>query len=352
MFPGRWHIDIERNLDVTDSLERQQPPLNPVLRFTKEALRENPPAGGKSRDKIVSSRLQTQRENLSNDLLQIANSSKLETEYRGVFLAELSMFDDSLATTWTPDSLFSRRRQVYFTRPTKNGYLIELRRHSLVGIAERIQTTASTSEQVDISRIRSITPFQPASALRGQSHEDIWNKALTRDIGRIFSIHLVPFHDDDAAEDLLSSFLKLQNENYRSLGPLVQLRARENLDESRALAQIHARGDRVSQFVRSYRTERKGSTSILVPSFDKFVDLVSTGTIFSIKPVRPLVGVNCSENHNIQILTLPDLTKSPIVGVVDGGLTAPEYETAVAWRLATRIDRSLRTKITETKHLY
>ena len=290
MFHDRWRIDIVRNLDVTDSLERRQPPLTPVLRFTKEALRENPPAGGKGRDKIVSSRLPSQREHLSNDLLQIAYSGKLETEYRGVFLAELSMFKDSLATTWTPNNLFSRRREVYFTHPTKNGYLIELQRRSLVGIAERIQTTASTSEQVDISRIRSITPFQSASALRGKSHEEIWNNALARDRGRIFSIHLVPFHDDDAAEDLLSSFLKIQNENYRSLGPLVQLQATENLDESRALAQIHAWGDRVSQFVRSYRTKRKGSTSILVPSFDKFVDLVSTGTIFSIKPVRPLMG--------------------------------------------------------------
>ena len=324
---------------MTDNLDRRQPPLNSVLRFTKEALRENLPAGGKGRDKIVRSRLPSQRENLSNDLLQIANSSKLATEYRGVFLAELSMFKDSLATTWTPDSIFSRRRQVYFTRPTKNGYLIELRRHSLVGTAERIRTTGSTSEKVDISRIQSITPFQSASARPGKSLEDIWNKALTRDKGRLFSIHLVPFHDDNAAEDLLSSFLKLQNENYRSPGPLVQLRATENLDESRALAQIHARGDRVSQFVRSYRATRKGSTSILVPSFDKLVDLVSTGTIFSIKPVRPLVGVNCPENHNNQIPTLPNLANFPTVGVVDGGLTAPEYEITPAWRIATRIDK-------------
>ena len=333
MFHAGWRIDIVGNFDMTDSVERRQPPLNPVLRFTKDPLWENPPAGGNDRDKIVSSRLSSQRENLSNDLLRIANSNKLTTEYRGVFLAELSIFEDSLATTWTPNNLFCHRRQVYFTRPTKNGYLIELRRNSLVGIAHRIRTTASTSEQVDISRIRAITPFQSASALGGKSHEEIWTNALARGQGRIFSIHLVPFHDDDAAEDLLSSFLKLQNENYHSLGPLVQLRATENLDERRTLAQIHARGDRVSQLIRRYRATRKGSTSILVPSFNKFVDLVSTGTIFSIKPVRPLVGANCSEYHNIQIPSLRNFAKVPAVGVVDVGLTAPEYETAVAWRV-------------------
>ena len=70
MFRDRWRIDIARNLDMTDNVERRQPSLNPVLRFTKEALRENPPAGGKGRDKIVSSRLPSQRENLSNDLFK------------------------------------------------------------------------------------------------------------------------------------------------------------------------------------------------------------------------------------------------------------------------------------------
>ncbi len=319
----------------------EQPPLNTVLKFTKEAHREIPLARRKRRNGIVENRLQYQRKSLSKNLLKIADTKKLDAEFNGFFHAEVSMFEDSYAPTWTPDSLFSHRRGVQFILPTKNGYLIELHRRSINDIAKRVENTLSVSEQVDISRVSSICSYQASAAFQGAAPEDIWENALIREDGRVFTIHLLPFNDNDASEELLSLFLRHQDDKYRSLGPLVELQPTSSLEQSRTLAQIYARGDRIAQLVRNYRANRRGSTSICIQSLENLIDLVATGVVFSIEPTRPLIQGDSGTDGEVKTPPLPNLTKCPVVGVVDGGLTAPDYEPAISWRLSTRLENIL-----------
>lgn len=60
--------------------------------------------------------------------------------------------------------------------------------------------------------------------------------------------------------------------------------------------------------------------------------LVASGTVFRIEPVQPINSTSPGEGREPDRPLPENMTALPIVGVVDGGMTAGSYRHAEAWR--------------------
>ena len=319
---------------MVDEPHTRRPPLNTVLRFTKQATPSGITAGGKSRGSIRQDRLTDQQKRLASNLRALSRGQIGQVQFAGSVVAEVTMFEDSLAPSWTPSDLLNVGRGAQFVVPTRKGYLVELELARLEDCARAVERAATVLDQVDISRIEAIRPYQSGEALRGRTAEDIWRIAPERDGGRLFMVRLLPMRTDDAAEAMLARFLQLRGEVFASPGRLVAPPAEEaeNPSEQRALAQIYARGDRVSQTVRRYRATRRGAVTVVLKSVEDIQRLVASGSVFRLEPSKPMIGSPSKPLSEPKRPPLPDLHRAPVVGVVDGGLTAASYNEAVAWR--------------------
>tara|TARA_R110002049_G_scaffold60783_2_gene162837 strand:- start:88 stop:1635 length:1548 start_codon:yes stop_codon:yes gene_type:complete len=84
--------------------------------------------------------------------------------------------------------------------------------------------------------------------------------------------------------------------------------------------------------MREYRQKRRSRTTVVVPSPRALGQLVASGALFRIEPVHQITttapGVGTEPSRPLP-RALSDL---PIVGVVDGGLSAASYKPAEAWK--------------------
>lgn len=86
--------------------DERRPLLNPVLRFTKDPKPESITGRGKSLAGIKTARLDDQRRKLSSDLMLMARDQGRQPQFADRAIVYASMFEDSLAPTWTPTDLF------------------------------------------------------------------------------------------------------------------------------------------------------------------------------------------------------------------------------------------------------
>lgn len=315
----------------------RRPLLNPVLRFTKEPKPEGVSGGGKNAGSIMSDRLPEQRRMLSRQFRALAAQAAQRPRFDGRVVLYASMFDDSLAPSYTPNDLFQAPRSARLIAPYRSGYLVEMAADQLGRYAGLVESTGLAKDQVDISRIESVRFFENEDAGGSASLDEIWEAAPETDAGKAFVVWLMPLRGRDAAEELIQRFAALRDGTIVPPPPLltgVDVGADTDVPVvmRRALRAAGASGDRINLAMRTYRLNRRARTTVLVPSRAALDQLVASGTVFRIEPVQPISSTSPGEGREPDRPLPGDMTTLPIVGVVDGGLTAASYRHAEAWR--------------------
>lgn len=315
----------------------RRPLLNPVLRFTKDPKPEGVSGGGKNAGSIITDRLPEQRRALSRQFRELAVRAAQRPRFDGRVVLYASMFDDSLAPSYTPNDLFQATRSARLIAPYRSGYLVEIASDQLGRYAGIIETSSLAKDRVDISRIEAVRFFESADAGGAASLDKIWAAAPETDTGKAFVVWLMPLRGRDAAEDLIQRFAALRDGTIVPPPPLlagvdVSTDADVPVVMRRTLRAAAASGDRINLAMRTYRLHRRARTTVLVPSRAALDQLVASGTVFRIEPVQPINSTSPGEGREPDRPLPEDMTTLPIVGVVDGGLTAASYGHAEAWR--------------------
>lgn len=334
---------------MAEELPGRRPVLRPVLRFTKEARPEAAPGGGKSRKDIRLERLKQQQEHLASLFEGLAATQRHFIDYKDQTLIFVSMFDDSFAPSWLPKGLFNSDRGAEFVTPYRDGYLIQVDTEFLRIYPSSIREASTVVDQVDISRIRTVRAFSKDDALAGRSLSDLWEDAPESEQGRAFIARLLPLPDHAASEEMLESFQGLRGQLLHSPGGLLSSLGDDSLPltpDERALSVIRSRGDRFAIALREYRRSGRAGMSIRVRRERDLAALVASGTLFRLDPSPRLSG-SPGRSGGEPDRPLPEaLEQAPIVGVVDGGLTAESYRPAEAWAAPPLV----RGRLADAKH--
>lgn len=315
----------------------RRPLLNPVLRFTKDPKPEGVTGGGKNAESIMTDRLPQQRRVLSRQFRTLSEQAARRPRFDGRVVLYASMFDDSLAPSYTPSDLFQGTRSARLIVPYRSGYLVEIAADQIGRYARIVESTGLTKDQVDISRVEAVRFFENEDAGGSASLDEIWEAAPETEDGKAFVVWLMPLRGRDAAEELIQRFAALRDDTIVPPPPLlagvdVGADADVSVVMRRALRAAGASGDRINLAMRTYRLHRRARTTVLVPSRAALSQLVASGTVFRIEPVQPISSTSPGEGREPDRPLPGDMTTLPIVGVVDGGLTATSYGHAVAWR--------------------
>lgn len=315
----------------------RNPLLNPVLRFTKDPKPEGITGGGKNAFGIKADRLDRQRRALGLQLQTLAAQSAARPKFNGSVVLYAAMFDDSLAPTWTPNDLFQTTRDARLIAPYRTGYLVEVRADQLTELGRLVERTGVAKEQVDISRVESVRFFSEDDTAGSSNLPEIWDAAPKTGAGRAFVIWLMPLRGRDAAESLIQSFSALRDGVIIPPAPLLAGLTADMPGDApalmrRSLQAAALTGDRLNLAVREYRAHRRARTTVIVPSQAALEQLVASGTVYRIEPVQPLISTSPGEGREPDRPLPANLSSLPIVGVVDGGLTAASYCPAEAWR--------------------
>ena len=313
---------------------RRRPLLNPVLRFTRDPKPESVVGGGKSSTNIKHERLEQQRRRLAESFAQMARDCSDQAQFGGRAIVYAQMFADSLAATWTPNDFLHPERGARLITPYRQGYLAEVDVRTLEWFSHFAIAASTARDRVDISRIESVRFHEREDVVRGRDLDALWEAAPKYGEGRSFLIWFMPVSDGRAAEDVLKVFERLREAQIETPPPLldgVELETGLTDPFRRELLAI-GDGDRLNGALRQYRRERQASTVIVVRSRDAFDALLASGTVVRLEPVLPLLGTSPGEGAE-PARPLPGvLADLPIVGIVDGGMTAPSYKPAEVWR--------------------
>lgn len=312
-----------------------RPLLNPVLRFTKEPRPESITGRGKSAAGIRTERLATQRVRLSEAAATMLAEAPHRPHFAGHAVAYASMFEDSLAPTWTPSDLFQPAHGARLITPYRQGYLVEFDLRALDRFSAFVRNFGTVRDEVDISRVQTIRLYDKSDVLDERSLDELWDQAIEQDGGRAFFVWLTPFRNGEAAEHLLQQFAGLQHEAFVPTTPLLPGLANA-ADEVGDRALAHAfravPADRVGRALRNYRLQRRARTSVTVRSREALAVLVASGTVVRMDPVTPIRVTDPGVGREPDRPLPENLQNAPIVGVVDGGLNARSYFPAEAWR--------------------
>lgn len=315
----------------------RRPLLNPVLRFTKDPKPEGVPGGGKNTGSIMKDRLPEQRNALSKQFFALARQAAERPRFDGRVVLYAAMFEDSLAPSYTPSDLFHATRKARLIAPYRSGYLVEMAADQIGEYGRLVQKTILTKDQVDISRVEYVRFFDNEDAAGAATLDEIWEAAPETETGKAFVIWLMPLRGREAAEELIEQFAALRD---NTIVPPPNLLAGVDVDAGadmpvamrRGLRAAGASGDRINLAMRTYRLKQRARTTVLLPSRAALGQLVASGTVFRIEPVQPISSTSPGEGREPDRPLPEDMTTLPIVGVVDGGLTATSYRHAEAWR--------------------
>lgn len=316
----------------------RRPLLNPVLRFTKDPKPEGVSGGGKNADSIMTDRLPEQRRALSRQFRDLAAQAAQRPRFDGRVVLYASMFDDSFAPSYTPNDLFQATRSARLIAPYRSGYLVEIAADQLGGYADIVESSRLAKDQVDISRIEAVRFFESVDAGGSASLDTIWEAAPQTDTGKAFVVWLMPLRGRDAAEELIERFASLRDGTIMPPPPLLAgIDVGPDTEDvpvvmRRALRAAAASGDRINLAMRTYRQYHRARTTVLVPSRGALDQLIASGTVFRIEPVQPISSTSPGEGREPDRPLPENMTTLPIVGVVDGGLTATSYRNAEVWR--------------------
>jgi hypothetical protein len=314
--------------------ETPRPLLNPVLKFTREPRPQRVTGGGKNADAIQVSRLAGQRAKLHAEFRTLSAAAKDRPQFNGRVILYAAMFDDSLATSYTPKDLFAADRGARLIAPFRSGYLIEARANALKSLGDAATDAQRVADKVDISRVQSVRFFESEDATGLRDMDQTWAAAHKVEGGKVFLAWLMPFQDDDAGEELLDRLETLRD---GVIAPAPPLLSEMGLDLESAPATLQrslrlvSRQDRLNLALRAYRQGRRAITTLVVPSKNALSQLVASGTVFRLEPVEPITSTAPGEGREPMRPLPRSMSLLPVVGVVDGGMTASSYKPAEAW---------------------
>lgn len=295
----------------------------PLLTLKIPVRPETRTGGGKSGRSIKIERLAQQTANLLLEAETLRNNARQRPTFAGHVHVVAQMFDDSFATTHTPNDLFESVDGFEIVAALDDGYLIEAHAGALDSLPSRIRRQNSVKVKADISRVRSLSFFKPPVV----SHVEIaaiWNRAVAREGGRLFFAWLMPTSSQEARAAVLAEVERLRDRRVIAVPPPSTAGA------ARAGALVRSSRDRFEVAQREYRRTGAALLPVIAPSEHALAQLMASGTVVRIDPVRPIEVAAPGEGAEP---TPPlDLSEEPIVAVVDGGRTAQSYAHAEAWR--------------------
>ena len=315
------------------SVTSEPPLLNPVLTLQMDPRPEPRPGGGKDASKIVTARFPQQQQVLAGACQQIFDERERYPTYAGKIHLIASMFDDSLATSYTPRNLFSEDTGCQFVAPFAHGYLIEATTDLLPSLASKVEQPSDTASRVDISRVEDLSAFDQKAALRSRDIDQLWDRAPEMDEGKLFVVWFTPFRDGYARRALLETIERFSSENVLlPVYPVLQLPLPE-VDETspRELVSIETAGQSsVARALRTYRNAGFARATVCIQRREALTQFLASGASYRIDPVKPLSLAAPGEGVEPGP-PAPDVDGQPIVAVVDGGLTSSKYKPAEAW---------------------
>jgi hypothetical protein len=313
--------------------DRPTPLLNPVLSLRVEPAPKAGSRGGKGRQSINVARLPEQIRVLGAASRALLGSRAQLPTFSGKTHLVARMFIDSLAPTKAPNDLFHPTQACQLVAPVKHGYLIEADVDELERLNYVIEHPSNIKVQADISNVKELGLYSTDEKLRGRDLQQMWNAALDdEEGGKLFIVWLAPFRDQAAQTALLDQVNVLADTG--TIQPTFSLPPQlfpTREDAARAQPLAVSRQSSIARAMRSYRAHGAARTMIRVPSLDGLNQLVASGASYRIDPVRPIRAAQPGVGQHPDVPV--DLTGAPVVGVIDGGLHAPSYTTAEAWRV-------------------
>ena len=147
----------------------------------------------------------------------------------------------------------------------------------------------------------------------------------------------MPLYGRNAAEELIETFSALRDGTIRSPPPLLEslavgLDAKVPAVMRQSLRAVGTTGDQLNLALREYRRKHRSRMTVIVRSRPALQQLIASGTVFRIEPVQPISSTSPGKGREPQRPLPNNAASFPIVGVVDGGLTASSYQPLEAWR--------------------
>ncbi|WP_137150206.1 S8 family peptidase [Devosia sp. FKR38] len=312
--------------------DRRTPLLNPVLLLTKEPIPESPPVSGQGEAGIVVERLSQQRAALSADLDRLAETDD-SADHGGKLHVVATMFRDSYAPTWTPRGIVDNRLGSRLAGPAAGGYLLELDRQQLRRHASYVRTASSIEARTSISRVKSLKPVSAAYILHGKTPDVIWDEAERLDTGKAFILWLAPFFDQLARTHVVSTLERFEADGQiRAIFSGVTIPPFGGRVSGEELVRvINPDQSSIVRAARHYRSDGAARALIQISSKAAFVEVVSSGTVTRIDPVRKIEVTSPSVGAE-PTPPVPHSGTQPVVAVVDGGMTAQSYRALEAWK--------------------
>ena len=330
-----------------------RPTMNPTLTLISKPRGEPTTGGGKGRNDVRRHLLAKRMRGIRRFIEKTADSrSALQSSQGGSFVALVTMDSKSQSATKSPRDLFDPSRGCRIISPWRNGFLVEASQPALDKLKVFLdRPNLPVPVQVDISRVLKIELL--ADRLAGEEFSGLWKKAqnidgvrqfigtvvpyfskaarvsVSRDVHEIGKVRTIP--DFSLVEEPLQFQAiappRIDNEGGR---PALSRRTQTTgTPESRSptepdMPNIAAFADRLSE---------RSVVRIIVQVRDQeqLASLVSSGVVHRWEPVMPIVVADSGHTNWNAPDPFPD-TATPTVGVIDGGLNEPEFQSAVAWR--------------------
>lgn len=284
----------------------------------------------------------TRRTALTAALAELLKADSARTRwFAGRALFWVEMEEKSIATTWTPKDLFSRDLGIAFAAPWYSGYAVEIPLRAAGPLLARLRAPASAPQRVDISRIVGIRPLHEAVA--GDHLTSAWRAARPDEQGyRRFVASLAPFVDRDARAalvgDLQASGLALSVS--RTGANLLLSSAPPAGDQVPAVAiggtavvPAPQAGDVFDRLREAFMRGEYPRPIVAVRNEQDLADFVASGRIVRWDPIAAPEAIAPGAGPEPDPDPDHPLDASfPVVGLVDGGVTARRYQHDIAWR--------------------
>lgn len=307
-----------------------RPVLNPVLSLKRDPIPASVTGRGVTEKSVRHERLDAQRGLLSGRIALLRESPP--PSHAGKILLAVHMFDDSLAPTHEPEALFRETLGTPLVAPLHDGYLAEVPLQSLRNLEELVAQGTHVTIRASVSRIRDIKQHALVDVLSGRSVERVWDSAIQSDSGHVFTAWLAPYSDGQARESVVRSLFRLTEEGVIApLNNLVSITRESGSDSDQLQIQTSPSSQSIARAAREYRQNSYIRFQFVARSTDALTQLIASGSVFRIDPVRPIVAAEVPSAPDPERPT-PDEQWQPIVGLVDGGLFAQSYDPMVAWR--------------------
>ena len=306
-----------------------RPILNPVLTLRQTPMQKKASGGGKSRKHINPDRLDQQRVVLSDQLEGIYASRKKRILHENRLPLVVKMFDDKWAASWAPKDFFPIE-DAQLVSPWMGGYLVEVHVNKLPKLALNARNNNTVAGKVDIGNIEDISEHSLKDVFRNKTVKSVWDVAPKVEGGRLFNLSFMPFQTSGARQSVIEH-LKEQcaSEIFFSIDTRKSDVSLTDKEQNSSL----------SAGFREYKNSVFGRANVVIPSEKHLKLLALSGSASRISPVNPISTTQPGIGKEPEPSSLPAIDTDPIVGVIDGGLTASRYEDAVAWRHSAYIKK-------------